>query len=48
MVVPKFDNAFTKYTILDTQDDIANTPNSTLFYNFASDSLDTKIDAQLS
>jgi hypothetical protein len=46
----EFDNAvYKKYTILDTQDDISNTTlTSTLFYNFASDSLDTKIDAQLS
>jgi hypothetical protein len=33
---------------MDTQDDIANTTlTGTVFYNFASDSLDTKIDAQL-
>jgi outer membrane receptor protein involved in Fe transport len=46
----EFDNAvYKRYTILDTQDDILNTTlTSTLFYNFASDSLDTKIDAQLS
>lgn len=46
----EFDNAvYKRFTILDTQDDIQNTTlTSTLFYNFASDSLDTKIDAQLS
>jgi outer membrane receptor protein involved in Fe transport len=46
----EFDNAvYKRFTILDTQDDILNTTlTSTLFYNFASDSLDTKIDAQLS
>lgn len=46
----EFDNAiYERYTILDTQDDkINSTLTSTLFYNFASDSLDTKIDAQLS
>ncbi|WP_339658048.1 outer membrane beta-barrel family protein [Flavobacterium frigidarium] len=46
----EFDNAiYKRFTILDTQDDIANTTlTSTVFYNFASDSLDTKIDAQLS
>jgi outer membrane receptor protein involved in Fe transport len=46
----EFDNAvYKRFTLLDTQDDIANTTlTSTLFYNFASDSLDTKIDAQLS
>ena len=46
----EFDNAiYERYTILDTQDDKINrTLTSTLFYNFASDSLDTKIDAQLS
>ncbi|NDP23003.1 MAG: TonB-dependent receptor [Paludibacter sp.] len=46
----EFDNAvYKRFTLLDTQDDILNTTlTSTLFYNFASDSLDTKIDAQLS
>ncbi|MDG2430921.1 outer membrane beta-barrel family protein [Flavobacterium sp.] len=46
----EFDNAiYERYTILNTQDDKINkTLTSTLFYNFASDSLDTKIDAQLS
>ena len=46
----EFDNSvYNRFTILDTQNDILNTTlTSTLFYNFASDSLDTKIDAQLS
>jgi outer membrane receptor protein involved in Fe transport len=46
----EFDNAvYKRFTILDTQDDVLNTTlTSTLFYNFASDSLDSKIDAQLS
>jgi outer membrane receptor protein involved in Fe transport len=46
----EFDNAvYNRFTILNTEDDIANTTlTSTLFYNFASDSLDTKLDAQLS
>jgi hypothetical protein len=50
MVVPKnLTITFTKDLPLDTQDDIANTTlTGTVFYNFASDSLDTKIDAQLS
>ncbi|WP_369753012.1 outer membrane beta-barrel protein [Flavobacterium sp. WC2409] len=42
------DNVYKRFTILDTQDDIANTTlTGTVFYNFSSDSLDTKIDAQL-
>lgn len=46
----EFDNAvYNRFTILNTEGDIANTTlTSTLFYNFASDSLDTKLDAQLS
>jgi hypothetical protein len=48
--IEEFDNnVYKRFTILDTEDDIANTTlTGTVFYNFASDSLDTKIDASLS
>jgi hypothetical protein len=39
---------YKRYTILNTQNDLVNkTLTGTVFYNFASDSLDTKIDAQI-
>lgn len=45
----EFDNSiYNHYTILKTQNEILNnTLTSTVFYNFATDSLDTKLDAQI-
>ncbi|MFC6268918.1 outer membrane beta-barrel family protein [Frigoriflavimonas asaccharolytica] len=45
----EFDNSvYKRYTILKTDDDILNkTIIGNVFYNFASDSLDTKVDAQI-
>ncbi|MBP4142924.1 TonB-dependent receptor [Flavobacterium sp. P4023] len=45
----EFDNSiYNRYTILKTQNEILNnTLTSTVFYNFATDSLDTKLDAQI-
>ncbi|MFV8362870.1 outer membrane beta-barrel protein [Flavobacterium sp. ZT3P35] len=42
------DMVYKRYTFLNTQNDLVNnTLTGTVFYNFASDSLDTKIDAQI-